>query len=279
MLQGLKFKREGDLFSQHDHIFWFGDLNYRLDLNFGEALTLTESFAIDQLLAADQLAKELKKTDPVFLGFHEGKITFPPTHQKGITKQVTSYTDRLLWRSLHPSAVTQQEYNSAHDILGSLHRPIYSVFTVAPRSYKWAGFNTLGQIVELSLFDLLFKSMTVPAEAELLLVVSGSFLAQDFPSKTAKLEQGSWSWFLTGGFRAHVQPEHLPLLHITLMLKDTRTRVLKGGKDEPIVYGYCTVPLTPNKSKFNLPFVNNGLVVGNVVGNMMVKATDDENLL
>ncbi|GBG34392.1 Inositol polyphosphate 5-phosphatase, putative [Hondaea fermentalgiana] len=78
------------LLHAYDHIFWAGDLNYRLDL--GEHGTENEyasvvariesadeeSFA--QLSEHDQLAQERAEHN-VFVGFREGELKFPPTYR------------------------------------------------------------------------------------------------------------------------------------------------------------------------------------------------------
>ncbi|KAJ0559338.1 putative inositol-polyphosphate 5-phosphatase [Helianthus annuus] len=64
----------------HDQIFWFGDLNYRINKPDEEVRKLVAMKQWDQLLYSDQLCKELRRGH-VFDGWNEGVIDFPPTYK------------------------------------------------------------------------------------------------------------------------------------------------------------------------------------------------------
>ncbi|GMQ04432.1 hypothetical protein CsSME_00049851 [Camellia sinensis var. sinensis] len=64
----------------HDQIFWFGDLNYRLNMLDAEVRKLVAEKQWDELLNSDQLSKELRR-GRVFDGWKEGSLTFPPTYK------------------------------------------------------------------------------------------------------------------------------------------------------------------------------------------------------
>jgi len=66
--------------SKYDHIFWFGDLNYRLLIpQTATAIRkVTHEGNYQSLLEIDQLSLE-RKAERVFQGYEEGEITFPPT--------------------------------------------------------------------------------------------------------------------------------------------------------------------------------------------------------
>jgi len=105
-----------EVLNRHDVVFWFGDLNYRLDLPLGtqeamheEALLCIKEGDWEQLLAVDQL-REQQRLDSAFSGFSEAPITWAPTFKlrKGCTqeqplkerynpKRVPGYCDRILW--------------------------------------------------------------------------------------------------------------------------------------------------------------------------------------
>lgn len=69
---------------QGDYMFWFGDLNYRLNFeNLDDVHRLIEEKGeecIPELLKADQLKDEMRKGN-VFKGFKEGPIRFMPTYK------------------------------------------------------------------------------------------------------------------------------------------------------------------------------------------------------
>lgn len=57
--------QEVDILSQFDHVFWFGDLNYRVELEFDKACQLTRTKEFEALLAADQLTREMREVHAV----------------------------------------------------------------------------------------------------------------------------------------------------------------------------------------------------------------------
>lgn len=72
------------LFSVHfylphySHIFWIGDLNYRLTDSLSRDIFNVEDFA--NILKYDQLVMEMQ-SKRVFCGYTEGEITFRPTYK------------------------------------------------------------------------------------------------------------------------------------------------------------------------------------------------------
>ncbi|XP_077237141.1 type I inositol polyphosphate 5-phosphatase 2-like isoform X2 [Tasmannia lanceolata] len=64
----------------HDQIFWFGDLNYRLNMLDTDIRKLVGGKQWDELINSDQLCVELRR-GRVFDGWKEGVIEFPPTYK------------------------------------------------------------------------------------------------------------------------------------------------------------------------------------------------------
>lgn len=123
----------------HDQIFWFGDLNYRINLLDEEIRKLVAKKQWDQLLSNDQLGKELRNGQ-VFDGWQEGVINFPPTykyefnsdvyvgesHKEGEKKRSPAWCDRILWTG---KGIKQISYKRA-ELRLSDHRPVSSIFMV-----------------------------------------------------------------------------------------------------------------------------------------------------
>lgn len=133
---GLTFTRNYKL-ADHDHVVWFGDLNYRLLLPNDRCRYLIENGAFDELFKTDQLQDELDERNGAFRGYREGKITFYPTYKydKGTSnydtsekQRVPSWTDRVLYKSKNPREFKQLNYNSPMDIFVSDHKPVYLTF-------------------------------------------------------------------------------------------------------------------------------------------------------
>ncbi|KAF7810016.1 type I inositol polyphosphate 5-phosphatase 2-like [Senna tora] len=123
----------------HDQIFWFGDLNYRINLLDEEVRKLVALKKWNDLMNNDQLSKELR-SGHVFDGWKEGLINFPPTYKyeinsdryigenpkEGEKKRSPAWCDRILWVG---RGIKQLAYGRA-EIRLSDHRPVTSVFSV-----------------------------------------------------------------------------------------------------------------------------------------------------
>ncbi|KAJ9477521.1 Inositol polyphosphate phosphatase [Pseudozyma hubeiensis] len=96
-----------DITEQFDHTFWFGDLNFRIDISRQHADWLMMNKKYDQALAFDQLGKVLKDGD-AFKGFKEAPIHFPPTYKYDVLSTLKLKRSR-----------TQTSTRSAIDIPGA----------------------------------------------------------------------------------------------------------------------------------------------------------------
>ncbi|KAK3016774.1 hypothetical protein RJ639_006447, partial [Escallonia herrerae] len=125
--------------SVYSQIFWFGDLNYRINMLDTEVRKLVARKQWDQLLNGDQLCKELR-SGHVFDGWKEGPINFPPTYKyeinsdrfvgenpkEGEKKRSPAWCDRILWLG---KGVKQLSYKRA-ELQLSDHRPVSSAFLI-----------------------------------------------------------------------------------------------------------------------------------------------------
>ncbi len=144
------------LLGQFHHIFWLGDLNYRVDWqpNPGEIIKhedkptkeLHDEFVNEvmeskysRLLKHDQLRVAMIN-ESSFLGFTEAPIKFPPTFKvermKGtvyLNQRLPAWCDRILWRSAHGFYVKPVEYTSRQEAsprCDSLSSPLFSLKTL-----------------------------------------------------------------------------------------------------------------------------------------------------
>uniref|UniRef100_Q9FUR2-2 Isoform 2 of Type I inositol polyphosphate 5-phosphatase 2 n=1 Tax=Arabidopsis thaliana TaxID=3702 RepID=Q9FUR2-2 len=123
----------------HDQVFWFGDLNYRLNMSDGEVRKLVSQKRWDELKNSDQLIRELRRGH-VFDGWREGPIKFPPTYKYEFDsdryagenlrepekKRAPAWCDRILWLG---KGIRQECYKRS-EIRMSDHRPVTSIFNV-----------------------------------------------------------------------------------------------------------------------------------------------------
>eukprot|EP00931_Biecheleriopsis_adriatica_P075742 TRINITY_DN49537_c0_g1_i1.p1 TRINITY_DN49537_c0_g1~~TRINITY_DN49537_c0_g1_i1.p1 ORF type:complete len:548 (+),score=86.76 TRINITY_DN49537_c0_g1_i1:238-1644(+) len=147
--------------TQHcHHSFFFGDLNYRLEIP-REILALgpdadkaavaeaQRRFVVQKieakdfagLLKYDQLHSEIKE-GKTLTGFNAALPAWPPTYKvtKGVeayeydSKRLPAYCDRILWKSL-PSAgsgVQLLSFQPAPRYVTSDHKPVRASFAIAP---------------------------------------------------------------------------------------------------------------------------------------------------
>ncbi|KAM4771157.1 phosphatidylinositol 3,4,5-trisphosphate 5-phosphatase 1 [Rhinophrynus dorsalis] len=134
------------------HLFWLGDLNYRLQLPNSEAENIVQKIKLQQhqeLLNYDQLNMERKESQ-IFLHFNEEEITFPPTYRyergtrerycytkqkaTGIKYNLPSWCDRVLWKSYPQMHALCQSYGCTEDITTSDHSPVFATFQVGVTS-------------------------------------------------------------------------------------------------------------------------------------------------
>ncbi|CAO2582337.1 Phosphatidylinositol 3,4,5-trisphosphate 5-phosphatase 2 [Lemmus lemmus] len=138
-----------DISLRFTHLFWFGDLNYRLDMDIQEILNYISRREFEPLLRVDQLNLEREK-HKVFLRFSEEEISFPPTYRyergsrdtyawhkqkpTGVRTNVPSWCDRILWKSYPETHIMCNSYGCTDDIVTSDHSPVFGTFEVGVTS-------------------------------------------------------------------------------------------------------------------------------------------------
>ncbi|XP_038134478.1 inositol polyphosphate 5-phosphatase K-like isoform X2 [Cyprinodon tularosa] len=145
----------------HRLVFWFGDLNFRIQdhgMHFIRSCINNQTY--DLLWSRDQLTM-LKKKEPLLQDFEEGPLDFQPsykfdlnsdTYDSSAKKRKPAWTDRILWRvrpkspppeeqnvlkerkhneeEEHPLQVRLNLYTSKMEYSVSDHKPVIGVFTL-----------------------------------------------------------------------------------------------------------------------------------------------------
>ena len=135
-----------DVTNQFNYVFFMGDLNYRLDLDFETILERISESDFDYLKQFDQLRTEICKNN-AFYAFDEAPIRFAPTYRYArgsrtsyhIVKKkpgknrinVPSYCDRILFKSYPNSPLLATSYGCTDDLFTSDHSPVYATFLLA----------------------------------------------------------------------------------------------------------------------------------------------------
>jgi len=125
----------------HDLVFWFGDLNYRVDESIPteRVLELSKKNVLEELIEHDQLNIE-RAAGRVFRDFEEGVLDFQPTYkyQPGTDLyeerpdkklRAPAWCDRILWLAQEPGHVAQLNYTRS-ELNISDHKPVMSTFLV-----------------------------------------------------------------------------------------------------------------------------------------------------
>ncbi|KUF92122.1 hypothetical protein AM588_10003464 [Phytophthora nicotianae] len=122
-----------------DRVFWYGDLNYRINGTRRMVDTLLLRNQYEVLYANDQLQREMKVGN-VFPHFREGQLHFRPTYKfdkrsdvydTSSKQRIPSWTDRVLYLSndkLHD--IELLSYRSQSNFRTSDHRPVCATFQV-----------------------------------------------------------------------------------------------------------------------------------------------------
>lgn len=122
--------------SEHDQVFWIGDLNYRINgLDIDKVKTMIDKMKYPDLLCYDQLHQQLGRSD-VFKGYKEGVIGFRPTYKydtgtnewdSSEKSRIPAWCDRILYKG---AGIEQVHYISHPDLMISDHKPVSSLFNV-----------------------------------------------------------------------------------------------------------------------------------------------------
>ncbi|EUB55309.1 Inositol polyphosphate 5-phosphatase [Echinococcus granulosus] len=188
------------LVNDHDQVFLFGDLNYRLTgLDVNENLAAIARKDFDLLVKFDELSQQ-KAQRRVLQDFSEGKIAFPPTYKFDLTSdsycitswwtfffrfshleilpnkyptlspsdlisfsregRVPSYCDRILWQG---KFVDLLRYQSHEDFRLSDHKPVSAYFKIGARCVNQQLFMRAYEAVIRS--QDLFYNMLLPQAA------------------------------------------------------------------------------------------------------------------
>eukprot|EP01062_Namystynia_karyoxenos_P050635 TRINITY_DN39443_c0_g1_i1.p1 TRINITY_DN39443_c0_g1~~TRINITY_DN39443_c0_g1_i1.p1 ORF type:complete len:750 (+),score=279.09 TRINITY_DN39443_c0_g1_i1:66-2252(+) len=133
------------LLRDHDRVFVFGDLNYRIELGYDECLRLIERAEWAQLRQRDQLCQQFAQRGSPYcrMAFRDAPPDFAPTYKydsgsrrydSSEKKRVPAWTDRALWwargysdpGSLEDPIRLRRFWR--HEVLTSDHRPVAATF-------------------------------------------------------------------------------------------------------------------------------------------------------
>mmetsp|Transcript_62145 Transcript_62145/g.128900 ORF Transcript_62145/g.128900 Transcript_62145/m.128900 type:complete len:1024 (+) Transcript_62145:190-3261(+) len=117
---------------EHDVVVWFGDLNYRIDMEREEVLQEIAHGRLETLWERDQLKRQ-REEGHAFRSYCEGRPLFRPTYKLEPSTGMYSsdkdklrtpaWCDRVLWKCSRGSC-EQKSFTAEEKLLGSDHRAI-----------------------------------------------------------------------------------------------------------------------------------------------------------
>uniref|UniRef100_A0A4W3JDB4 phosphatidylinositol-3,4,5-trisphosphate 5-phosphatase n=2 Tax=Callorhinchus milii TaxID=7868 RepID=A0A4W3JDB4_CALMI len=248
-----------DITLRFTHLFWLGDLNYRLDMDVQDILNHINKKEFEVLMSVDQLNLEREKSK-VFLRFCEDEITFPPTYRyerntrdlyawqkfktTGVRINVPSWCDRVLWKAYPETYIQCTSYGCTDDIVTSDHSPVFATFEVGVTSQfvskKDPGNSSEGACIEFETIDAIVK--TTSKTKFFIEIYSGCL--EEFKKTAENDNQYSESHgFLRVAWSSWQLPLLVPILSDMEYLQDQHLLLTVKSTDGYESYGECCIAL------------------------------------
>ncbi|XP_062328439.1 phosphatidylinositol 3,4,5-trisphosphate 5-phosphatase 2A isoform X2 [Osmerus eperlanus] len=280
-----------DISLRFTHIFWLGDLNYRLDMDIQEILNYINRKEFDPLLKVDQLNLEREK-NKVFLRFAEEEISFPPTYRyergsrdtyvwqkqkaTGMRTNVPSWCDRILWKSYPETHIVCNSYGCTDDIVTSDHSPVFATYEVGVTSQfvskKGLPKSSEQAYIEFESIEAIVKT----ASRTKFFIEFYSTCLEEFKKSYENDSQNSDNVnFLRVGWSNKQLTTLKPLLSEIEYLQDQHLLLTVKSLDGYESYGECVLALKSmigsTAQQFHTYLSHRGEETGNIRGSMRVR--------
>ncbi|XP_072251574.1 inositol polyphosphate phosphatase-like 1b isoform X1 [Leuresthes tenuis] len=283
-----------DISLRFTHLFWCGDLNYRLDLDVQDILKHVSKREFEDLMCADQLTRERHKRK-AFLSFKEEKITFPPTYRyergsrdcylwqkyktSGVRVNVPSWCDRILWKSYPETHITCTAYGCTDDLFTSDHSPVFATFQVGVTSQCCSktdsNSNAERAWIELEGIEAIVKTAS---KAKFFIEFHSSCLEETRRSSENDSQSCDVPGFLKLGWSFKQLPKLLPVRSDMELLQDQHLLLSVKSCDGFESYGECCVALrslTGASEQFETFLTHRGEEMGSIRGRVRVHVPKD----
>ncbi|XP_013863473.1 phosphatidylinositol 3,4,5-trisphosphate 5-phosphatase 2A isoform X2 [Austrofundulus limnaeus] len=280
-----------DISLRFTHLFWLGDLNYRLDMDIQEILNYINRKEFEPLLKVDQLNLEREK-NKVFLRFGEEEISFPPTYRyergsrdtyvwqkqkaTGMRTNVPSWCDRILWKSYPETHTVCNSYGCTDDIVTSDHSPVFATFEVGVTSQfvskKGLPKSSEQAYIEFESIEAIVKT----ASRTKFFIEFYSTCLEEFKKSYENDSQNSDNVnFLRVGWSNKQLTTLKPLLSEIEYLQDQHLLLTVKSVDGYESYGECVLALKSmigsTAQQFHTYLSHRGEETGNIRGSMRVR--------
>ncbi|KAA0701639.1 Phosphatidylinositol 3,4,5-trisphosphate 5-phosphatase 2A [Triplophysa tibetana] len=284
-----------DISLRFTHLFWFGDLNYRLDMDIQEILNYINRKEFEPLLKVDQLNLEREK-NKVFLRFAEEEITYPPTYRyergsrdtyvwqkqkaTGMRTNVPSWCDRILWKSHPETHIVCNSYGCTDDIVSSDHSPVFGTFEVGVTSQfvskKGLPKSSEQAYIEFENIEAIVKT----ASRTKFFIEFYSTCLEEFKKSYENDTQSSDNInFLRVGWSSKQLTTLKPILSDIEYLQDQHLLLTVKSLDGYESYGECVLALKSmigsTAQQFHTYLSHRGEETGNIRGSMRVRVPSE----
>ncbi|XP_020930689.1 phosphatidylinositol 3,4,5-trisphosphate 5-phosphatase 1 isoform X1 [Sus scrofa] len=276
------------------HLFWLGDLNYRVELPTWEAETIIQKIKQQQyadLLSHDQLLME-RKDQKVFLHFEEEEITFAPTYRfermtrdkyaytkqkaTGMKYNLPSWCDRVLWKSYPLVHVVCQSYGSTSDIMTSDHSPVFATFEAGVTS-QFVSKNGPGTVDSQGQIEFLrcYATLKTKSQTKFYLEFHSSCLESFVKSQEGENEEGSEGELVVKF--GETLPKLKPIISDPEYLLDQHILISIKSSDSDESYGEGCIALRLEATETQLPIytplTHHGEMMGHFRGEIKLQTS------
>ncbi|XP_063061086.1 phosphatidylinositol 3,4,5-trisphosphate 5-phosphatase 2A [Engraulis encrasicolus] len=284
-----------DISLRFTHLFWFGDLNYRLDMDIQEILNYINRKEFEPLLKVDQLNLEREK-NKVFLRFAEEEISYPPTYRyergsrdtyvwqkqkaTGMRTNVPSWCDRILWKSYPETHIVCNSYGCTDDIVTSDHSPVFGTFEVGVTS-QFVSKKGLPKCSEQAYIEFeSIEAIVKTASRTKFFIEFYSTCLEEFKKCYENDSQSSDNVnFLRVGWSSKQLTTLKPLLSDIEYLQDQHLLLTVKSVDGYESYGECVLALKSmigsTAQQFHTYLSHRGEETGNIRGSMRVRVPSE----
>uniref|UniRef100_A0ABK0LMV9 phosphatidylinositol-3,4,5-trisphosphate 5-phosphatase n=1 Tax=Rattus norvegicus TaxID=10116 RepID=A0ABK0LMV9_RAT len=277
------------------HLFWLGDLNYRVELPTWEAEAIIQKIKQQQysdLLAHDQLLLE-RKEQKVFLHFEEEEITFAPTYRferltrdkyaytkqkaTGMKYNLPSWCDRVLWKSYPLVHVVCQSYGSTSDIMTSDHSPVFATFEAGVTS-QFVSKNGPGAVDSQGQIEFLacYATLKTKSQTKFYLELHSSCLESFVKSQEGENEEGDEGELVVRF--GETLPKLKPIISDPEYLLDQHILISIKSSDSDESYGEGCIALrletTESQLPIYTPLTHHGEMTGHFRGEIKLQTSE-----
>uniref|UniRef100_A0A8C2K854 phosphatidylinositol-3,4,5-trisphosphate 5-phosphatase n=1 Tax=Cyprinus carpio TaxID=7962 RepID=A0A8C2K854_CYPCA len=288
-----------DISLRFNHLFWCGDLNYRLDLDVSllqDILKHVSKREFEELMCADQLTRERHRRKAFFnfsKNCEEEKILFPPTYRyergsrdcylwqkyksSGVQVNGPSWCDRVLWKSYPESHIICTSYGCTDDIFTSDHSPVFATFEVGVISqFPRTELGSERASIELEVIEAVVKTSS---KAKFFIEFHSRYLEESRRSAENDSQYCEVPGFLKLGWSSKQFPKLHPVFSDLEHLRDQHLLLSVKSCDGFESYGECCVALHSVTGKSSDPFetclTHRGEEMGSIRGRIRVYIPPD----